>query len=72
MKSFSAAVKLSALRLFRYALPNDVHGSVPPPPEVKASKSICASPKVRGLIGTPGGVGDSPSESAAGIAVVLI
>src|SRR6266545_2361571 len=61
MKSFSAAVKESDDRLFRYALPNGTH-----PPPVSASKSSCASPKVRGEM-LP-----RPSDSAAGIADVLI
>src|SRR5918995_3566301 len=63
MKSLSAAVNESEDRLFRYALPNDVHVPVPP---VRASKSSCASPNVRGEIAP------SPSASAAKIDVVLI
>src|SRR5262245_1207934 len=63
MKSFSAAVKLSELRDFKYALPNDTHWSEPP---AKASKSICASPKVRA------DSAPSPSEFAAVMADALV
>ena len=61
MKSFSAAVNESEDRLFRYALPN---ATQPVPPS--ASKSTVASPKVRAEMGP------SPSDSAFGMAVVLI
>src|SRR5918994_283472 len=66
MKSFSSEVKASEERLFRYALPNATHLAAPP---VRASKSTCASPNVRGLIGP---VVASPSDSLTGIGEVLI
>src|SRR5262245_393914 len=65
MKSFNAAEHESDERLFKYALPNDEQVVLLPPPE-SASKSSCASPKVRAE------TAPSPSELAARIALVLI
>jgi hypothetical protein len=61
-KSFSAELKVSEERLLRYAEPKVVHPLVPR----IAERRIEASPKVRA------DCEPRPSDSAAGIALVLI